>query len=46
MAKLNRRNFLENSAGVAAASTTLGMCSRAYRHGTHAQCGGGCRYAG
>jgi len=25
MAKLNRRNFLESSAGVAAASTTLGM---------------------
>ena len=37
MAKLNRRNFLESSAGVAAASTTLGMGAMAVSPAAQAQ---------
>ena len=37
MAKINRRNFLESSAGVAAASTTLGMGAMAVSPAAQAQ---------
>ncbi|NBZ99996.1 MAG: extracellular solute-binding protein, partial [Betaproteobacteria bacterium] len=37
MTKLNRRDFLESSAGVAAASTTLGMGAMAVSPAVHAQ---------